>query len=124
MKKFLGVLLIFCSVFSFNKVYAMITEYEAKSFTITVQNIDEKIEKIDVVTISELAKILNVNQTRLKNDLLKITINDELAVGLFIKKDGTHIYVNPSIYYKGNNIDDLKALIDMFRTKKKGCGTK
>ena len=53
MKKFLGVLLIFCSVFSFNKVYAMITEYEAKSFTITVQNIDEKIEKIDVVAFEE-----------------------------------------------------------------------
>lgn len=85
---------------------------------------EKDIEKIDVVTISELAKILNVNQTRLKNDLLKIIINDELAVGLFIKKDGTHIYVNPSIYYKGNNIDDLKALIDMFKTKKKGCKIK
>lgn len=53
MKKFLGALLIFCSVFSFNNVYASINYFDAKEFIIKVKNINEKIEKIELVNFEE-----------------------------------------------------------------------
>lgn len=78
---------------------------------------ESDITKIQAITLYELSKMFNINQTRLKNDLFKIRVNDEIAIGLFTKADGMHIYVNPRVYYKGNNIDDLKALMNMFRIK-------
>ena len=81
-------------------------------------NIEERdIDKVQAITLYELSKMFNINQTRLKNDLLKIKVNDEYVIGLFSRENGMHIYVNPKIYYKGNNIDDLKALMNMFRIK-------
>lgn len=74
--------------------------------------------KIQAITLKELCSIVGYDETkstRLKNDLLKIKVNDEYAIGLFTKANGIHIYVNPKIYYKGNNVEDLKALMNMFR---------
>lgn len=74
--------------------------------------------KIQAITLKELCSIVGYDETkstRLKNDLLKIKVNDEYAIGLFTKANGIHIYVNPRIYYKGNNVEDLKALMNMFR---------
>jgi len=78
---------------------------------------ETEISKIQAITLYELAKIFGANQTRLKNDLFKLRVNDEIVIGLFSKDTGIHIYVNPRVYYKGNNIDDLKALTNMFRIK-------
>lgn len=73
------------------------------------------INKVEAITLYELSKMFKTNQTRLKRDLFDITVNDEYAIGIFSKKNGMHIYVNPRIYYKGNNVADLKGLMNMFR---------
>lgn len=78
---------------------------------------ESDISQIQAMTLYELAKMFNTNQTRLKNELFKLRVNDEIVIGLFTKPNGIHIYVNPRVYYKGNNINDLKALINMFRIK-------
>lgn len=79
-----------------------------------------KIEKIQAITLKELCKIVGYDETkstRLKNELLKLTVNNEPVIGVFSKVGGIHVYVNPRIYYKGNNIEDLKSLVNMFRIK-------
>ena len=55
--------------------------------------------------------------TRLKNQLFKLRVDDEEVIGLFSKPTGMHIYVNPKVYYKGNNTDDIKALMNMFKAR-------
>ena len=55
------------------------------------------------------------NITSLKNKLLKIKVNNQHAI-MYMERDGMKAFVvNPSIYYKGNNINDLNYLIDLFR---------
>ena len=78
---------------------------------------EEDITKVEAFTLYELAQLLNVNQTRLKNQLFKLRVDDEEVIGLFSRPTGMHIYVNPKVYYKGNNVDDIKALMNMFKAR-------
>ena len=78
---------------------------------------EEDITKVEAFTLYELAQLLNVNQTRLKNQLFKLRVDDEEVIGLFSRPTGMHIYVNPKVYYKGNNADDIKALMNMFKAR-------
>ena len=80
------------------------------------------IAKVEPITLKELCKIVGYDETkstRLKNDLLKLKIDGENVVGLFIREMGTTIHINPRVYYKGKNIDDLRALMNMFKVKSK-----
>ena len=58
------------------------------------------------------------NLTRFKRDLLNLTVNEELAVKITETKYGKFVYVNPRIFYKGNNADDLKSCMNEFKIKK------
>ena len=78
---------------------------------------EEDITKVEPFTLYELAQLFNINQTRLKNDLFKLRVNEEEVIGLFSKPTGMHIYVNPRVYYKGNNVEDVKALSNMFKAR-------
>ena len=66
--------------------------------------------------LMELAKYTNL--TKFKRDLLNLTVNEELVIKITETKHGKFIYVNPRIFYKGNNVNDLKACINEFRVKK------
>jgi hypothetical protein len=75
-------------------------------------------ENIEPYSMSELCDILGYDKThasRLKKDLLKLKVNNELVIGIFEKETGKSIYINPSIYYKGIKMDDIKKLQSMFR---------
>ena len=76
----------------------------------------EDIRPLSLKDISEYFKIYTgKNITSLKNKLLKIKVNKQDAI-MYMERDGMKAFVvNPSIYYKGNNINDLNYLIDLFR---------
>ena len=49
--------------------------------------------------------------------LINIRINNEPAILILEHVDVQLIIVNPKVYYKGDNINDLKLLIDYFTYK-------
>lgn len=78
----------------------------------------ELMEDIDPFTIQELKEISNTgsnNITRFKNQLLNIFVDKEKSMMIIEDYDKKFLVVNPKIYYKGNNIDDLTYLINLFR---------
>ena len=76
----------------------------------------EDLQPLALKDISEYFKIYTgKNITSLKNKLLKIKVNKQDAI-MYMERDGMKAFVvNPSIYYKGSNINDLNYLIDLFR---------
>ena len=79
---------------------------------------EESIENVQPYTMPELCELLGYdksNTSRLKRDLFKLTINDELVIGIFEKGNGKAIYVNPLLYYKGTRLEDVNSLISMFK---------
>ena len=88
-------------------------------FNIVCKNpCEESIENVQPYTMAELCETLGydkTHQSRLKRDLFKLTINDELVIGIFEKGNGKAIYVNPLLYYKGTKLEDVNSLISMFK---------
>lgn len=79
---------------------------------------ESDIKKIEPLNLSELCDIVGYDKTksvRLKNELLKIKVDGQLAMGIFESDNGKRIYINPKVYYKGRDIESLRALINMFR---------
>ena len=64
----------------------------------------------------EIAEYSNI--TKFRKELLNVTVNGELAMKITETKYGKFIYVNPRIFYKGNNYEDLKACTNEFKVKK------
>ena len=72
-------------------------------------------------SMSELCELVGYdksNSTRLKNDLFKLRVNEELVIGIFETDYGKSILVNPLVYYKGTRLEDMQGLIDMFSKTK------
>ena len=83
---------------------------------------EEDISKIEPLNLSELCDIVGydvTNHSKLKSDLLKLKVDGMNAILFVLKGKELHIYINPCIYYKGKNIDNLKALMNMFRVSRK-----
>lgn len=79
---------------------------------------ESDIKKIEPLNLSEVCDIVGYDKTksvRLKNELLKIKVDGQLALGIFESDNGKRIYINPRVYYKGKDIESLRALINMFR---------
>ena len=80
---------------------------------------EKEIERIDPLTLKEVMEIAEYsNVTKFKKELLNVTVNGELAMKITETKYGKFIYVNPRVYYKGGNFEDLKACSNEFRIKK------
>ena len=80
---------------------------------------ESDVEKINPFNLTEVMRITEYkNLTRFKRDLLNLTVNEELAVKITETKYGKFVYVNPRIFYKGNNADDLKFCMNEFKIKK------
>ncbi|HFD2052235.1 TPA: hypothetical protein ACF2DE_002966 [Clostridium perfringens] len=81
---------------------------------------EENIEKINPLTIKAIADIAGYkNSNRFKKELLDLTINDSLAIVITETKNGKFVHVNPTVYYKGTNADDLKYLVNVCKLKRK-----
>lgn len=82
---------------------------------------ESDVTKIEALTLSELCEIVGYDKTksvRLKNELLKIKVDEQMAFGVFETGYGKRLYVNPKVYYKGRDLESLRALINMFNIKK------
>lgn len=77
---------------------------------IVCTNIAEEIRECVIpLTIKSLAEILEqTNTTRFKKDLLSIKVKGKPAVAIISVLDKTAILINPSIYYKGTQKNDVK----------------
>lgn len=79
---------------------------------------EEDFLKIQPMTMKELCVAIGQDERKpslLKNKLFKLTVSGEIVVGVFDKVIGSCIYVNPKVYYKGNNIEELEGLARMFK---------
>ena len=79
---------------------------------------EEDINKVEPLTIKEICVMMgyNINQcSRFKKDLLSIKVSGMDAILFVLRDNKFHIYINPLIYYKGNDIDNLKSLVNMFK---------
>lgn len=79
---------------------------------------ENNIELIKPLKVSELCELLGYdksNSNRLKRMLLSLKVCNEEVVGIFEKSCGKSIFINPRIYYKGNDENELLLLQDMFR---------
>lgn len=81
-------------------------------WNIVCSNTDEEIKEMVVpLTIKTLAEILGQsNVTRLKKDLLSLTVNGKPVVIITSVLDKNAILINPSIYYKGTRLEDVEHI--------------
>ena len=81
---------------------------------------EDNIELIEPYKMSELCELLGydkTNSSRLKRQLFALRINKEEVIGIFEKSFGKAILVNPRLYYKGNKLEDIVYLAELFRIK-------
>ena len=76
--------------------------------------------EVEPLSWSELCDICGYDKShvsRLRKDLMNIKINGQ---GVFIEITGENdnkvIIVNPRIYYAGDNVNELKAIVDIFES--------
>lgn len=74
----------------------------------TTEEIEERIRPITIKTLSELLGVSNAS--RLKSDLLSITVGGEPVILISLAQNKSMIRVNPLIYYKGTDVRDLKYI--------------
>lgn len=93
-------------------------EYMHYSNNILCSNPAEKdLSKIKPLSIKEIGQIIDINgdnYNRAVKYLLNVTVNDKPLLGEVRKLNSSVIVVNPTIFYKGSNIEDIKWLKDFF----------
>ena len=57
------------------------------------------------------------NARRLENELLRITVNEQPLLMKHTKYNSMVYSVNPKLFYKGNQLENLTALINLFNIK-------
>ena len=93
-------------------------------YNIVCKNPNEKNKyEIKPYTIKELCNIFGYkNQTIFKNKLLNLTINNEPVLIIVLIKNKSMIMINPKVYYKGNNaenVNDIEFMISINNRKTK-----
>lgn len=81
---------------------------------------EERAIMIKPLSIQDICKIVNhavKNARRLEGELLKITVNEQPLLMKHTKFNSMVYSVNPKLFYKGNNIEQLTALINLFYIK-------
>lgn len=118
---------------SMKELYEMATKTEHKKLALLFQILpyinlrwnvvckdttEEIMENIHPYTLKELAVILNqTNITRFKKSLLELTVGNEPVIFINENKHGQLLTVNPKVYYKGVDIEELRYLIGLFSIK-------
>lgn len=86
--------------------------------------LEENIELIKPLTWTELGRRIGVSEAtakRLRTELWNLKIDNSVTIGEFSTFScGKAIVVNPSVYYKGNDIDidRLKGIVNLFKLQK------
>lgn len=83
---------------------------------ILCRNIDETIpERISPLSKEELQNIFRPNSDygrKLRSRIEKFSIHNEPVIGKITLMYESHYFVNPRLFYRGDNINDLKAILD------------
>lgn len=73
-------------------------------------------ENLKPISLNELTKILGYSSRQnLKNYLIDTKIKEQTLFGVTVINKMNFIVINPLLYYKGNNIEDLTWLINLFK---------
>jgi hypothetical protein len=90
-------------------------------YNILAKNINEtEKERINPLSVKDILDILrysNNNLTRFKKEFYSLTYNQYQVFGTFQTKaeyKTSTIYLNPLVAYRGNDIEELRTLINMF----------
>lgn len=93
-------------------------------YNILCKNTNETDEnKLEILTIADIIDLLNYNKSqmaRFKNDFYSLKYNDYNIFASVQKQSDylkSFILVNPLVYYRGNDIEQLQYLITLFKIK-------
>lgn len=80
---------------------------------------EQNLENIKPYTIKELSKLLNQsNITRFRKSLLELTVCGEAVAMINTLRNKDLLTINPKIYYKGVDIEELSYLMGLFGINK------
>lgn len=78
-----------------------------------------KAENLKELKIQDICRIVGhevKNPKRLQNELFKITIGGKYVIGKFMYGRCPEAFIiNPSVYYKGNSLEELKGIMNLFK---------
>lgn len=74
-------------------------------------------KNIEVLTKTDIQNIIRKDSDygrKLYNQINKFTLHDEVIISLFTGGVEEHYVMNPRIFYRGNDINDIKVLVQHF----------
>lgn len=87
---------------------------------IICKNPEEKnADEIDLYTLTELTEMFGFSTTqKFRKCLFDITVGEENVMMIASINNIKMIYVNPKVFYKGNDIESLRSIMDAFEIAK------
>jgi len=103
--------------------FIKILPYISIKYNVICENpLEEDITLIKPLTWTELGRRIGLSEAtakRLRSELWNFKIDNSVTIGEFSTLScGKAIVVNPSVYYKGNDMDSLKGIINLFKLQK------
>ena len=83
--------------------------------------LERELKYIEPLTLREMCKIIGydiTNEDRLRKQLQNITVKNNPLVAYVSHAKAKFFVVNPALFYKGNCLDDLKGIINLFKVEK------
>ena len=83
--------------------------------------LERELKYIEPLTLREMWKIIGydiTNEDRLRKQLQNITVKNNPLVAYVSHAKAKFFVVNPALFYKGNCLDDLKGVINLFKVEK------
>ena len=80
------------------------------------------VDKLELLDWKDLCGIVGYDKSqssRLSKELIKLKINDSAVFMAHTDFKGTRITINPSLYYAGDNVEDLDYLFNLFKMNPK-----
>lgn len=82
---------------------------------ISLEVMSDNFNECNPLTSKEVAELCGYEKpSRFIKDLLSLKVDDMFAIVKITRGDRDFLVVNPRIYYKGNNIDNLKYIMRFF----------
>ena len=83
--------------------------------------LERELKYIEPLTLREMCKIIGydiTNEDRLRKQLQNITVKNNPLVAYVSHAKAKFFVVNPALFYKGNCLDDLKGVTNLFKVEK------
>lgn len=92
-----------------------------KEYNLVCHNIEEtNLKSIKLYNFTQLAEKMGYKNDRtFKRELLKIKVGGQYAIALVMVGGVIGVYINPQLYYKGSDINQLKSILAVFEEASK-----